>query len=200
MTAWLQILGLVKRTDRGTIFYDNGDIADGDLRKLIGERKRVVFLGDASPAKVIEALDVLQLHPRSQANMKSLGYRNACAVLYRFRLIEVNESGEFEISENAIGRPSVELVWRECKKEDSLALVIEKLKLKPLLSPEQIGSIVSMHFGREWKESSWKRVGNGLRQWASWLLTPQNKNGNIPTPPGRTTEDFNDGQESLFSF
>jgi hypothetical protein len=57
-----------------------------------------------------------------------------------------------------------------------------------------------MHFGREWKESSWKRVGNGLRQWASWLLTPQNKNGNIPTPPGRTTEDFNDGQESLFSF
>jgi len=198
MVAWLQIFGLITRNERGVIFSDLGDIADIEIRKWNGERKRIVFLGDTSPAKVVEALDLLKINSKPQATMKNLGFRNACAVLYRFNLIEMSASGEYFVPDMILNKSSIELVWEEANKEESLIIVKEILKNKPLTTPERIGEILSKHFKREWTESSWKRVGNSLRQWSTWLLAPLRNDSTIPIPPGRTSESSNDSQPSLF--
>ena len=73
-----------------------------------------MFIGDTSPAKVVETLDILRNGTRSKVSMENAGYRNACAVLYRFRLIELTSAGEFRIPEyGTANRLSIESVWAE---------------------------------------------------------------------------------------
>ena len=201
MSGWLHAFGLITQTTDGIIYSDVGDIAGDDIKKWSGERKRIVFLGDASPAKVVEALDLLKIGAKTQVSMKNMGYRNACAVLYRFRLLELTTAGEYRVPEcNITGRSSMEAVWKEASKEESLKVVINKLKEDPLIKPLQIGGFVAESFGRTWKKTSWKRIGNSLCQWALWLMTPTNSRGHIPIPPGRKTSSQDSSQQSLFEF
>lgn len=201
MTTWLQVLGLITLGNSGVIYRDQGDIVDGDIKKWSRERKRVLFIGDTSPAKVVEALDILRNGTRSRASMKNAGYRNACVVLHRFRLIELTSAGEFRIPEySTANRSSIESVWTEANKEDSLREVINKLKEEPSIAPVQIGRFVGESFGRDWKEASWIRIGNSLCQWAGWLMSPVNSDGTLPTPPGRTSSTQDSSQLSLFTF
>ena len=186
MVIWLQAFGLIHSESDGIRYEDLGDISDGDVRRWGGERKRIVFLGDTSPAKVIEAFDLLKQEAKSQISMKNLGFRNACAVLYRFRLIELTSAGEYRVPECAIGSSSIKALWEEAGKEKSVRIAIEKLEQKPHLSATQIGKHVAESFGREWKPATFKRVGNSLRQWGEWLMTPSG-DGSIPHPPGRQT-------------
>jgi len=200
MAIWLQVLGLITLGNSGVIYHDLGDIVDGDVKKWSGERKRIVFLGDTSPAKVVEALDVLRNGAKSKVSMKNLGYRNACAVLHRFRLIELTSAGEYRIPEcGTDGHLSIDSVWAEANKEDSLRLVISKLKEVPSMAPVQIGRFVAECFGRDWKEASWTRVGNSLRQWAIWLMSPVSNDGILPAPPGRAASSQDGSQSSLFA-
>lgn len=201
MAMWLQVLGLITLANNKVIYHDQGDIVEGDVGKGSRARKRIVFIGDTSPAKVVEALDILKNGTRSKVSMQNAGYRNACAVLYRFRLIELTSAGEFRIPEySTANRLSVESVWAEANKEDSLRMVISKLKKEPSMAPVQIGSFVAESFGRDWKEASRIRIGNSLRQWASWLMSPVNNDGTLPTPPGRTSSIQDSSQLSLFTF
>lgn len=197
MVVWLQAFGLIVRGSDGIRYKDFGDIAEGDVKKWSGERKRIVFLGDTSPAKVIEALDLLKQEAKSQISMKNLGFRNACAVLYRFRLIELTSAGEYRVPESAITSSSIKSVWEEAGKEESIKMVIALLSEKPFLSPEQIGEYVANGFKRDWKPASCKRIGNSLRQWGRWLMTPIRGDYSIPEPPGRKKIQ-NDVQPSLF--
>ena len=189
MVVWLQAFGLiVYGNDRNRILYkDFGDISDGDVKKWGGERKRIVFLGDTSPAKVTEAFNLLKQGAKSQISMKNMGFRNACAVLYRFRLIELTSAGEYRVPECVLSSLSIKAIWEEAGKEESIKLVIALLTENPLLSPEQIGEHVAKIFKRDWKPASWKRVGNSLRQWGAWLMTPLRSDCSIPDPPGRKT-------------
>ena len=198
MIIWLQALGFAKRILQGIIFCDIGDISDENAKRWSGERKRIVFLGDTSPEKVVKALDILKKGPKSSLSMKNLGYRNACAVLYRFRLLELTSTGDFRVIEQANLISSKELIWNEAGKEKSISIVKEILKNKPKSSPEEIGRHVSECFSRKWKESSYKRVGNALRQWTRWILTPLRSDGSIPKPPGRKVP--NNSQSSLFDY
>lgn len=197
MVVWLQAVGLICRESDGIRYKDFGDIYDGDVKKWSGERKRIVFLGDTSPAKVIEAFDLLKQGARSHISMKNLGYRNACAVLYRFRLIELTSASEYRVPECAICSSSIKAIWEEAGKEESIKLAISALTENPLLSPEQIGEYVAKSFKRDWKPASRKRVGNSLRQWGAWLMTPLRSDSSIPDPPGRKTLEY-DAQPSFF--
>lgn len=199
--AWLISFGLVERVANGVIYKDIGDIVDGDIKKWFGKRKRIVFLGDASPAKVVEVLDIIKDEPSSQISMKNRGYRNACAVLYRFNLIELTPSGDYRVADaTERNASSVRSVWAEAKKEDSLTLVINKLREDPSVTPMQIGRLVGEYFERDWRQTSWTRIGNSLRQWALWLMSPAGKDDSLPDPPGRTTPSQEDSQPSLFEF
>ncbi len=116
-------------------------------------------------------------------------------------MLELTTAGEYRVPEcNITGSSSMEAVWEEASKEESLKLVINKLKEDPSIKPLQIGEFVAESFGRTWKKTSWKRIGNSLCQWALWLMTPTNSGGHIPTPPGRKTRSQDSSQQSLFEF
>ena len=146
----------------------------------------------------ISALDLLKKGSKSQISMKNLGYRNACAVLYRFKLIEQTSASQYLVLEHAVGQPSIESIWNESGKEESIVAVIEYLKSKPSSTPEAIGRYVAQLFSRKWKKASWKRVGNALRQWAQWHMTSSGNNNIIPPAPGR--KEVENTQLLLFDF
>jgi len=201
MAVWMEAFGLILRNNNGIIFNDLGDIVDGEVKKRRGEHRKIVFLGDTSPAKVVEALDILKTGAKSQVNMINQRYRNACAILYRFRLIEMTSANEFRISEsNREYSSSIEAVWIKAKEEESLKVVIDKLKAEPSISTILLGKFISETFKRDWKRASWKRIGSGLRQWASWLMAPIGRTGLLPTPPGRASGPQSNVQQSKFAF
>ena len=184
MSVWLQAFGLV-RSENGEIRYEDlGDISFVDIKRRGYERRRGVFLGETSPAKVVEVFDLLKQGPRSQISMKKSGFRNACTVLCRFRLVELTPSGEYRVPACLIDSSSKGIIWERTKKEESVALVMGLLRENPILSVEQIGKCVSERFNRDWKPTSRKRVGNSLRQWGTWSMTLAG-DGSILTPPGR---------------
>lgn len=185
MVVWLQALGLVRRNREGIVFQDEGDISGEDAKKWTGERRRILFLGDTSPSKVIESLDLLKKSQKSQISMKNLGYRNACAVLYRFRLVEITSANEYRVLESVSESSSTELIWNESGKEESIVAAIEYLRCNPSAQPEALGKHIAEEFSRKWKKSSWKRVGNALRQWSQWHMTSAEESQIIPAPPGR---------------
>jgi hypothetical protein len=188
LTSWLVSFGLVERSAGGLVFKDFGDIREGDVKRWSAKRRRIVFLGDASPAKVIEVLETVRDRMGHRAKMMDLGYRNACAVLYRFNLIELSSSGEYVFSDAATAAVSAaKAVWDEALKEESLSLVIDRLRREPYTTPVHIGKLVSDHFERNWTRASWARIGNGLRQWALWLISPPGPGRSLPEPPGRTS-------------
>ena len=156
----------------------------------------MVFCGDTSPAKVIEAFDLLKQGAKSQIIMKGLGFRNACAVLYRFRLVELTSAGEYRVPENVVGSSSIKAVWEETIKEESIRLVMDLLTKNPHLPAKRIGEHVATKFKRDWKHASCQRIGNSLRQWTGWLRT-SGDDGTIPPPPGRKTLKH-DAQPGLF--
>jgi len=190
MVNWLQILGLARRSQGGCIYEDAGDITHEKVRRFSSGRKQPVFLGDASPAKVVEALDILRRGPKTQDEMRSRGFRNACAVLCRFGLAELNEAQDYRAIEETmqIGS-SAEAIWKMANEEPAIAFVVDKLKGAPMLTGIELGEQVAGNFDREWSQGSRQRVGNSLRQWAAWLLLPETRYGEIPTPPGRTEGD-----------
>ena len=196
MAIWLQASGLTRDESNEIRYEDLGDISDGDVKKWSGEPKRIVFCGDTSPAKVIKAFDLLKQGAKSQIIMKNMGFRNACAVLHRFRLVELTSAGEYRVPEGAIGSSSIEVVWEETRKEESIRLVMDLLTEKPHLSAKQIGESVATEFKRDWKPASCQRVGNSLRQWAGWVIT-SGDDGPISPPPGRETLKH-DAQPRLF--
>ena len=197
MLLWLHALGLIKHEKDEIKYKDFGDIVYDD-KKWGGEKRRVVFIGDAAPAKVIEAYDLLKNGYKSKISMKNLGYRNACAVLYRFRLIEMTSTGEYRIPETVLESLIIEMIWQEANREESIKNVKTLLTNKPFLSPVQIGKEVADMFNRDWKPTTWKRIGNSLLQWVGWLMTPLN-DGVIPHPPGRRSKEYNT-QAKLFNW
>ena len=188
MIVWLKICGLIRNETDGTRYEDLGDISDADVKRGSYERKRIVFLGDTSPAKVVEALDLLKQEPKSRIGMKNLGFRNACAVLYRFGLVELTPSGEYRVLDYLVGSSSIRVILEEAEKEESIKLVIGWLKEKPSLSAIQIGRCVGESFGRDWKPATCQRVGNSLRQWGTWLMTPGGNGSPLPSPGQKTSE------------
>jgi hypothetical protein len=196
MMNWLQVLGLVTRSNRGYTYSDSGDIADEQYKSHSTERKRIVFLGDASPGKAVEALEYIKIAPRSQTFMKVQGYRNACAVLYRFNLIEISPSGDYIVADNIVADSAL-AIWDEASKEESIKVVMAQILRRPSTTPEGVGEIVGGHFQREWTPATWKRVGNSLKQWSGWLLSSRRDDGTVPSPPGRTVGPDNN-QPTLF--
>jgi len=197
IVIWLHALGLAARDASGVRYKDFGDIQDDDVKRWAGERRRVVFLGDASPAKVVDALALLQKQPKSQVSIKNMHLRNAVSVSYRFRLLELTATNQYRPSEllDQYAQP-LDAIWNEAQKEESIKEAIRILSDSPSISPEGLGKEIAKKFGREWKSSTWTRIGNNLRQWAIWLM-----NGNatkIPVPPGRSLPNYNLRTPDLF--
>ena len=72
-----------------------------------------------------------------------------------------------------------------------MAKVLNYLKEHPTADGKSIGNYISQEFKCNWSASSEMRVGNSLRQWASWVLIGISQE-RIPEPLGRVKTESKD--------
>ena len=114
------------------------------------------------------------------------GFHNALMVLRGLRVVKP-ELGKYSVVESAElkSKSSLEVIWAAACGEQTVKLVINYLKEHPTVDGKTIGEFVNQKFNRNWSTNSKKRVGNGLRQWASWVMKGM-RGEKIPEPPGHT--------------
>ena len=190
MGHWLSVTGYLVESGNNWKFEDQGKV---NLENINVNRKTgrkiggiTIFIGDASPIKTIEALDYLRNNqPISSQEMKEKGFRNALAVLRALDVVR-HELGRYLIAEltQHESKSSLEIVWDAACREKTIQLVINYLRDYPTATGKVIGKFLSQKFNRDWSVGSELRVGNGLRQWAVWVLFGKQQK-QIPKPPGR---------------
>ena len=187
LSLWLTVLGYAERAATGVIYRDAGRVTGCTGKRYGGDRRGVVFIGDASPAMVVDVLEaVIDGRSLPFADAMSLGYRNACGVLQRFRLVGLSPTHRYQFS-GEVGTPkrSAELVWEAAAQEDSVIYAASLLRERPALTGPELGRLIAAEFARKWEPASCVRVGNGLRKWAAWILTTKSPDGAPGVPPGR---------------
>ena len=190
MGHWLFVTGYLVQIENDWKLEDQGKVNLEDINKTrkthkIGEIN--TFMGDTSPVRALEALDYLRdKQPLSTEEIRQRGFRNALTVLRGLKMIKY-EIGRYWFAElpGFESKSSLEIIWNAAKDEQTIQLVIDYLKEYPTSDGEGIGRFVSEEFKRDWSAGSARRVGNGLRQWASWVMKGT-REGKIPEPPGRT--------------
>jgi hypothetical protein len=201
MGQWLTATGYLKQYGNDWMYDDAGEIQEDYSRRLSSKGRKpqsVVFIGDAPPARVVEALEYIRQNgPQSVSMMKSLGYRNACAVLCRFGLLEMTPTHEYRLQEtHPPTGSSLQAVWEKTTREQTLRSVVELLREKPSASAVAVGQHVAKAHERDWTPATHKRIGNSLRQWTGWLLQGEQR-GAVPEPPGRHPQDQDQGELPL---
>ena len=173
--------GFLARSGRRFTVQDSGSVVSKVSRRSRGNG---VFSAMASPASVCDAFIVLQQN-NDVANAISRGYRNSISVLKRVNLVEV-ENGVAKLNLQALAKFGgvSEAVWTSAKNEAAITMCIEKLDHNSQLSGPELGAFVSDEFNLNWTDGSKTRTGNGLRQWANWIIEG-NERAQIPVPPGR---------------
>lgn len=186
MAHWLIISGYLEPSSNGWIYNDFGEVRREETQKFRSKSREVIFIGDAPPTRVIESLEYIKNSgPQSISRMKNLGFRNACAVLYQFGLIDFTSTHEYRLSElfnNEL--TATENVWYCTNKKQTLIDVIHFIKENPTITPIDIGTVLGKQYNRNWAPSTYKRIGNSLRQWAKWVIDGE-FTSSIPKPPGR---------------
>jgi AAA ATPase domain len=202
MGQWLTVTGYLKQYGSDWMYDDGGEIQKDYNRRLPSKgskRYGLVFIGDAPPARVVEALEYIRQNgPQSVSKMKSLGFRNACAVLFRFGLLETTTSHEYRLQEaHPTTRSSLQAVWEMTSREQTLQSVLELLREKPSASAVAVGQHVAKAHQRDWTPATHRRIGNSLRQWTSWLLQGEQR-GSVPEPPGPQSQEQGQADLPLF--
>ena len=201
MGHWLTVTGYLVQRENDWKLEDQGKV---NLESVDKTRKAhrgggiTVFIGDTSPIKTLEALDYLRSNqPLSAKEIQEKGFRNAVAALRGLGVVK-NELGSYSIIELAEfeSRSSLEILWSAACNEQRIQLVIEYLKEHPIADGKSVGNYINQEFKCNWSASSEMRVGNSLRQWASWVLIGMSQQ-RIPEPLGRVKSESKD-QLSLF--
>lgn len=204
MGYWLSVTGYLIQVGDDWKFKDQGKVNLENVNKTRKGRKGrrsggiAVFIGDTSPIKTLEALDYLRSNqPLSVKEIKEKGFRNGVAALRGLGVVK-NELGSYSIIEltEFESRSPLEILWNAACNEQRIQLVIDYLKKHPTADGKSIGNYISRKFKCNWSVSSEMRVGNSLRQWASWVLIGLSQ-GRIPEPLGRVKAESKD-QPSLF--
>ena len=190
MGYWLSVTGYLVHIKNGWRLEDQGKVNLEEIDKTrksykIGEI--TVFRADTSPAKTVEALDYLKgKQPLSIKAMKEKGFRGAATVLRALKVVKPVPGG-YSLPESAESqlKSSIELIWEAAIREQSVQSVVKYLRKHPTADGESVGRFVMQKFNRAWSDSSVKRVGNSLYQWASWVMKGMREE-KIPEPPGRT--------------
>ena len=190
MGNWLSIAGYLVERGNSWKFEDQGKVNPDNINKNRKTGRKIggitIFIGDASPVKTIEALDYLRNSPLlSSKEMEERGFRNALAVLRGLGVVK-HELGRYLIVEltQHESKSSLEIVWDAACREGTIQLIIDYLKEHPTADSKVVGNYVNQEFKRNWSVSSEKRIGNSLRQWASWVLIGMSQE-RIPEPLGR---------------
>ncbi len=189
MEQWLYVTGYLVQRENDWKFEDQGKVNLEIINKTRKGRKTggvPIFIGNTSPAKTLEALDYLRDNqPLPKKEMEEKGFRNAMSALGGLKVVK-NEFGKYSTVEPTEfeSNSSLEILWDAVCGERTVQLVIDYLKKHPTSDGKSIGNYISQEFKCNWSVSSEMRVGNSLRQWASWVLIGMSQE-RIPEPLGR---------------
>ena len=201
MGHWLSVTGYLIQRESDWKLVDQGKVNLENVNKTRKARRGggiTVFIGDTSPIKTLEALDYLRSNqPLSAKEIQEKGFRNGVAALRGLGVVK-NELGSYSIIEltEFESRSSLEILWSAACNEQRIQLIIDYLKEHPTANGKSIGNYINRKFKCNWTSSSEMRVGNSLRQWASWVLIGMSQ-GRIPEPLGHVKAETKD-QPSLF--
>ena len=196
MGHWLSVTGYLIQRENDWKLEDQGKVNLESIDKTRKARRGgriTVFIGDTSPIKTLEAFDYLRSNqPLSAKEIQEKGFRNAVTALRGLGVVK-NELGSYSIIEltEFESRSSLEILWSAACNEQRIQLVIDYLKEHPIADGKSIGNYISQEFKCNWSTSSEMRVGNSLRQWASWVLIGMNQE-RIPEPLGRVKAESKD--------
>jgi hypothetical protein len=196
MGHWLSVTGYLIQRENDWKLEDQGKVNLESIDKTRKARRGgriTVFIGDTSPIKTLEAFDYLRSNqPLSAKEIQEKGFRNAVTALRGLGVVK-NELGSYSIIEltEFESRSSLEILWSAACNEQRIQLVIDYLKEHPIADGKSIGNYISQEFKCNWSVSSEMRVGNSLRQWASWVLIGMSQK-RIPEPLGRVKAESKD--------
>ncbi|HGJ1956581.1 TPA: hypothetical protein ACJWM4_003714, partial [Salmonella enterica subsp. enterica serovar Newport] len=81
----------------------------------------------------------------------------------------------------------LEAIWESAVNETCMISCIEKIKDEPQIKNTDLALYIAKKNGANWSDSSLKRFGNSLKQWATWLSLREPEK-DIPKPPGRRVQ------------
>lgn len=182
MARWMEATGFLAKSHNGWVYYDRGNVSLPSKKM----RRTGVFLGEAPPSKVLEAMTWFASNDaQSMQAIKAAGFRNAAAVLNRFGLLEPAEAGTYVVSESAKSGDLPQVLWRAADSNDVIGQVIGYLQSYPNASRIDIAEFVRVALKQEWKEASLRRIGTGLWQWAIWIIRGRDLKAIPPVPKRR---------------
>jgi hypothetical protein len=189
MAQWLMATGYLAQRGSGWIYEDAGEIRENYAPHSSGgpkEKRRSAFIGDAPPSRVIAALEFIKQNGQQPvAKLKSLGYRNACSVLYRFGLIEITDRHTYRITEALCGTlSSLQAVWNKAHEDHALSQIVQLLRENPSIGHDRMAQAMAKTYEREWTSATIKRIGNSLRHWATWVLLGE-QGEQVPAPSSK---------------
>ena len=197
MVYWLSVTGYLVEIENDWKFEDQGKVNLEIINKGTKTGRKTggvtIFIGDTSPLKTIEALNYLRNNqPLSNKEMEEKGFRNALNGLRGLDVVKY-ENGGYSIVELTEHKPksTLEIVWDAAYREKTIQLVINYLKKHPTADGKAVGNYINQEFKRDWSVSSETRIGNSLRQWASWVLIGMSQK-RIPEPLGRVKAESKD--------
>ena len=180
MGLWLSAAGYLVPASQGWLLEDQGEVRTTTPSRFT-DRRELVFLGDTSPATAVEAFRWLHAQERQTwADIEAAGYHNAMRVLQRFGFVECR-SRRYATIESQPAESVVRAIWEAARNEPVMQEVTDFLREHPTASGRAVGEFVNDRHGRGWLESTEVRVGNGLKQWATWVMKGM-KSGGPPDP------------------
>lgn len=164
--SWLQGFGIVTIDNTGAISHESNPLPPQDFAQLRieGRRRngRNVFVGEASPLRVLDVLAKLQ-----SGTALSPTDRNSLYVLKSLRIISSSAQPIL------IEKPPrfAEEAWLASKvlAQPSVKLARKVLRDSPTVSAQEIGSALQESLQRNLSDASKKRYGSGILLWANWL-------------------------------
>lgn len=202
MGRWLSATGILTPVTDGWLRQDVGDVVFTEAASRRAYRRQFgPFLGDAPPAKVVQALEWLcKNQPTTLDLAKERGFRNAMIVLTRFSLARSIGDGVVETDFEPDAELNFDqLIWQCAREEETLEFACDFLNEKPTSSGIQLGAFIGDSYKTNWSVASKMRTGNALKTWATWIIAGESKDEIPPAPGKRTAIKIRDEhQSSLF--
>ena len=183
IAPWLAATGFLTATKDGWVYFDRGSVSVPSQRR----RRIGVFLGEAPPTKVLDAVSWLAANgPQTAQAIKVAGYRNAARVLLRFGLAQATDESGYALTGHARASEPRDALWRAARDNEVVRQVVRLLESNPSTSREQIAENMRLTMKHAWTPASKKRIGTGLWQWAIWVMLGLGKRRRSAPPAGPT--------------
>jgi hypothetical protein len=167
MLRWLIGVSLVQQAGQVFTLRDGPRSTVTSFETLLAKRAKQLdfFLGEAPPKAVVSAFAVLSAGLVGRSKIEAKFGRNTYYALRKLGLIS-GEGAPLVIVSPELAETTV----RQSAKASPTVSVVSSI-LSSIPSTIEVGDFVSKHFRTAWSDSSKKRIGAALRQWAKWAST-----------------------------